>query len=113
MVESITAQAKRQSLTERIKAYRISYPMTQKELAEKTGISLRSISRFESGEDITATNLIKILTALNLDKNLEILVPDILMRPSAFLESERPRKRASSKHGAKETNGLWKWGDEA
>ena len=37
----------------RFKAYRISYPLTQKELSDKSGVSLRSITRFESGEDIT------------------------------------------------------------
>ena len=37
----------------RFKAYRISYPLTQKELSDKSGVSLRSITRFESGEDIS------------------------------------------------------------
>ena len=32
----------------RFKAYRISYPLTQKELSDKSGVSLRSITRFES-----------------------------------------------------------------
>jgi transcriptional regulator with XRE-family HTH domain len=40
----------------RFKAYRISYPLTQKELSDKSGVSLRSITRFESGEDISLAN---------------------------------------------------------
>ena len=35
----------------RFKAYRISYPLTQKELSDKSGVSLRSITRFESGDN--------------------------------------------------------------
>lgn len=34
------------------KEYRIQYPLTQKELAAKAGISERSITRFENGGDI-------------------------------------------------------------
>ena len=43
----------------RFKAYRISYPLTQKELSDKSGVSLRSITRFESGEDISLVNFMK------------------------------------------------------
>lgn len=47
-----------------LKQYRINYPMTQRELADKTGISVRSISRFENGEDISLSEFLKILRAL-------------------------------------------------
>ena len=73
-------------ISERLKQYRINYPMTQKELADKTGISVRSISRFENGEDISLSAFLKILRALELDNHLDVLVPDYKKRPSAYLE---------------------------
>lgn len=99
-------------ISARIKRYRIDYPMTQQELAEKTNISLRSISRFESGEDIQFSNLIKILYALDLGQNIELLVPDNRERPSYHLTEEKVRQRASRNRKKPENEGNWKWGDE-
>lgn len=98
-------------LSDRISAYRIEYPMTQKELANKSGVSLRTIQMFEHGNDIQLSNLIKILTALGLADNLSVLVPDVTKRPSMYVDKATVRRRARSK---KEPNyGGFKWGDEA
>ena len=69
-------------LSKKFKDYRINYPMTQQELAEKSGVSIRSISRFESSGDITLSNFIKLLDALKLADKLELLIPDQSRRPS-------------------------------
>ena len=99
-------------ISSRVKSYRIDYPMTQKELADKSGISVRSIARFEAGEDIQFSNLIKILCALELENNLELLVPDPKARPSYYLVEEESRRRASSKNKTAPIGSQWKWGDE-
>lgn len=96
-------------ISDRLKQYRINYPMTQKELSDKTGISVRSISRFENGEDISLSAFLKILRALELDNRIDALVPDYKKRPSAYLESEKKRQRASSKKSEKRA---FVWGDE-
>ncbi len=100
--------SKTEELIERIKLYRVYYPMTQKELAEKSGVSERSISRFENGEDISLSNFGKLLRALDLDGNLLLLVPDQRERPSYYLEQPHQRSRSRKK---KETR-TFKWGDE-
>ncbi|MBP3198602.1 MAG: helix-turn-helix transcriptional regulator [Eubacterium sp.] len=97
-------------LSERLKLYRINYPMTQKELSDRSGLSVRSISRFENGEDISLSALYKILRALELDNRLDMLVPDLSKRPSAYLESEKKRQRASKKK--KSNKESFVWGDE-
>ena len=96
-------------LRERLKLYRIYYPMSQKELSEKSGVSERSISRFENGEDINLSNFIKLLTALDLDKNLSVLIPDQRDRPSYYLEKPHERARVGKK---KTPSATFKWGDE-
>ena len=93
----------------RIKLYRISLEMSQQELADKTGISKRSISRLEQGESVQMNSLFTILLALNLGNNIELLVPDQSRRPSFYLEKqENIPKRARKKTEKKG----FKWGDE-
>ena len=96
-------------ISERIKQYRISADMTQTMLAEKSGVSIKTISRFESGEEISLTNFIKILKALELDNNLELLVPDHTTRPSFYVGNRQERKRASKPKD--DDSEKWKWGE--
>ena len=96
-------------LSKRFRQYRIAYPMTQADLAEKSMVSLSTIKRFENGYDIGLSNLVKLMGALDLQSNLEMLIPDQSMRPSAFVENTRPRQRAR-KRTTKTRQ--WKWGDE-
>jgi len=101
-------------LAARLKAYRIDYPLSQKELADKSGIALRSILRMESGEDVQLGNLIKVLIALDLDANLDMLVPDPTKRPSYYLKDKSimsQRKRARKKE-PQNPNIDSRWGDE-
>jgi transcriptional regulator with XRE-family HTH domain len=98
----------------RLKAYRIDFPLSQEELADKSGIAVRSISRMENGEDIQFGNLIKVLIALDLDANLDMLVPDPKKRPSYYLkaQSTMPQRKRASKKVSKNIDPDIKWGDE-
>lgn len=98
-------------LCERLKQYRIHYPLTQIELAEKSGVSSRSISRFENGEDISLSNYLKLLRAMDLDARMVEMIPDQSKRPSYYLEKETKRRRASA---TRDKNGSapFVWGDE-
>ena len=100
-------------ISERLRNYRIDYPLTQRQLADRAGVSLRSIQRFEQGEDIQFGNLIKLLNALDLDKNIELLIPDVTKRPSAYLDKSYKRKRVRpSKEVSDRVAGPFKWRDE-
>jgi len=99
----------------RLKAYRIDYPLTQQELADKAGVSRRSITNMENGEDIQFGTLIKVLRALGLDSNLDMLVPDPTKRPSYYLKkkSGTPQRKRSRNIGSKDSKTTFKWGDES
>jgi transcriptional regulator with XRE-family HTH domain len=99
-------------LAKRIKRYRIDYPMTQKELADKSGVSERSISRFEGGEDIQLGNLVKILSALDLADHLNLLVPDNTKRPSYYLSEEKAQIRVRARKKPDRSGDRIRWGDE-
>ena len=96
-------------LGQKIKTYRIMKEMSQQDLEDKTGVSRRSISRLEQGESVQVDNLFKILLALELGENIELLVPDQTKRPSFYLEKADDKPKRVRKRTEK---GQFKWGDE-
>lgn len=96
-------------LGQKIKTYRIMQELTQQDLEDMTGVSKRSISRLEQGESVQVDNLFKILIALGLGDNIELLVPDQTKRPSFYLEkTDNKPKRVRKKSKRSD----FKWGDE-
>ncbi|MCM1087623.1 MAG: helix-turn-helix domain-containing protein [Muribaculaceae bacterium] len=83
--------------------------MSQQDLADKSGVSKRSISRLEQGESVQVDNLFKILVSLGLGDNIELLVPDQTKRPSYYLEKAESKPRRVRKKTEKSN---FKWGDE-
>ena len=110
--DQIKAESVLKELSYRAKEYRISCKLTQKELADAAMVSLKTLTRFENGEDISLERFIRILSALGISSKLEILIPDPSMRPSSYLPERKGKKRV--RHGAseKENSTGWKWGDE-
>ena len=104
-----TADDVAKELSNRFKQYRISCQLTQEELADKSMVSLSTIKRFENGEDIGLSKLIRLMESLDLIGNLDILIPDQSNRPSYYLDRTKPRQRARKK-SVKRAD--WKWGDE-
>lgn len=92
----------------RFKEYRVASSVTQKELSDKSGVSVRSISRFENGEDISLEAFIKLMETMGLGEKLKLLIPDQRKRPSYYLQNEKRRKRATKKKQEKH----FVWGDE-
>ncbi len=97
-------------LGQKIKTYRIMKERSQQDLEDKSGVSKRSISRLEQGESVQLENLFKILLALDLSENIDLLVPDQTNRPSFYLEKSDNKTRRVRKKTVK--NGF-KWGDES
>lgn len=97
----------------RIKAARIAMPATQKELAELTNLSLRTISNLETGKDVSFSTVIDVLRALGQLQSLDIMIPEQGPRPSdiAALGKRRERVRKSKVPDTPAQSG-WKWGDE-
>lgn len=65
-------------LGERLQQYRLILNITQKELSEKSMVSLPTIQKLESGKakNITFNNLMSILRQLGLIENIDKLVPE-------------------------------------
>ena len=94
----------------RVKQYRINMGYTQKEFADRSGISVSSICRLEQGSSIQLDTLIRILRAFQLDGNIELLIPDQTKRPSYHLQAHdkaRQRVRKPTKQAEP-----FQWGDD-
>ena len=61
------------SLADRIKEHRKKLKISQEVLAQKSGVSLGSIKRFETKHEISLQSFIKITIALDLDNDIESL----------------------------------------
>lgn len=82
-------------LGERFRDYRLSSRLTQKELAQKTGISYKTISSFESGKgrNITMVNFLALLRAVGMLQNVEELLPELPASPYMVSQSARGHGR--------------------
>ena len=106
---NLSPEAAKIEITERVKQHRILAGVTQEKLADSAMVSVRTVKRFEAGEEISLLNFLKILKALNLLDSLDFLLSDQSQRPTFLVEVYKPRKRVSNK---KESKQDWKWGDE-
>ena len=61
------------NLADKIKEHRKKLKISQEVLAQKSGVSLGSIKRFETKYEISLQSFIKIAIALDLDKDIETL----------------------------------------
>ena len=109
-MKTLSCQEYQKLIGNRIKQYRVNTGVSQKDLENESGVSVRSISRLEQGASVQLESLIKILSALNLESNIELLIPDQTKRPSFYLkDNDKPKQRVRKKA---ENNGALKWGDE-
>ena len=104
-------EAVSKELGARIRRTRIDYPLSQEELANRAGISKRTVMNMERGADVTLGSLISALRALNLLSRIDMLVDSDQLRPSELLvQHTQPKRIRASKRPHSATS--WKWGDE-
>ncbi len=100
-------------LGSRIARYRLNKNLTQAMLAAQAGVSTPTIQRIEQGKSTQASNLIRILRALKLLDNLEVLIPEPAISPIQQAKMRgKLRQRASSPSGKQDQPPEWSWGDE-
>ena len=75
-------------LGKRYSDYRKRMGYTQKEVAEKSGLSIFTISSFENGAStgITLASLIKLLRAIDSLDEIEKLLPELTVSPRALFK---------------------------
>ncbi|MBQ9073982.1 MAG: helix-turn-helix domain-containing protein [Muribaculaceae bacterium] len=78
-------------LSKRVKEYRLAARLSQKEMAEKSGVGLATISHFEQGasQNLTLNNLISLLRVIGMEQRLYDLLPELPMPPIALKQINR------------------------
>ena len=77
----------------RIKAVRNKKLFTQAEIAERSGISIFTVSQIETGKNTSLISLISVMRALKLLDNLEEFIPEPMISPVDLLKQSIKRKR--------------------
>lgn len=77
-----------ETLSNRVKEYRLAARMSQRELAEKSGVSYTTISHFEQGKNtnLTLSNFISLLRTIGMEGRLVELLPELPVPPMALRE---------------------------
>lgn len=102
-VYSMTNNEVAERLASAIKAWRVSpngAGMTQADLAQKSGIGLTPLKRFEKTGAITLRNLIALLRALDLLEGLLTLIPDAESPSPLDVLAEAQRKAKQTRKRA-------------
>ena len=101
-------------LGERLARARLEQDLTQAALAEKAGVSKRTVERLESGEVATQlSGLVRVCRALGLLERFNALLPEAVPGPMARLKHKgRERQRAKSKK-IEAVPGKWTWGEQS
>ncbi len=95
----------------RVRANRIASDLTQQQLAQRAGVSPRTIANVEGGQGGSLQNLIRIMRALGLASRFEVLVPEQDTHPLDLAKGKPVRKRVRHPRVGGSRLG-WKWGDE-
>lgn len=107
-----SSEAIEDALSERIEALRLQQNITQSHLAREAGVSRSTITRLaQQGKGISLDSFIRILQALQLQHNLESLLPNTGLTPLEKLQRENQpaRQRARAK---KQDQKKWTWEDD-
>jgi transcriptional regulator with XRE-family HTH domain len=75
-------------LAKRVKEYRLAARLSQKELAEKSGVGYTTISHFEQGKhvNISLSNFISLLRCVGMESRMLELLPELPVPPMALRE---------------------------
>ena len=109
----LTDSAVLAELGARLARHRLNKNLTQAAFALEAGVSAATVHRLEQGRSTQLANLIRVLRALHLLENFEVLVPAPPASPMSQVKMHgKVRRRASSRGAAPELS-TWQWnGDE-
>jgi transcriptional regulator with XRE-family HTH domain len=88
-----------QEIGKRVKEYRLKKRFTQRELAERAGISIFTVAQIEQGKPVSIAMIVPVLRVLRLLGNLEMFLPAIDISPIEILKykGKQPQRIRSKK----------------
>ena len=112
LTKTLTDAAILGALGRRLERHRIAADLTQAALAERAGVSKRTLERIEAGQGSELASLLRVLRAMDLLDGVDALIPDVPASPLEALkrkgrERRRVRPRAPSAAPARP----WEWAE--
>ncbi|MCY4178869.1 MAG: helix-turn-helix transcriptional regulator [Litoreibacter sp.] len=105
-----SAEALASDIGSKLERLRLSRNITQTDLAINAGISERTLRRLESGDGATLDSLLRVLLALKIAQNLDLLVPDSRVRPIERVRTGGTERQRSRSAKSDQTPKQWQWG---
>lgn len=106
-------QAVLAELGQRLQGVRLERNIRQEHLAKEAGVSIGTLRHIEEGSSVTLSSFVRILRALGMLENLDLVVPEELPSPLGRWETKgRRRRRASSRSpggSVRTATGQWPW----
>ncbi len=97
----------------RLRRHRLRLNMTQAELAREAGVSKSTVERLEAGSSTQLSSFVRLLRALDLLENLNLLAREPAPSPMEELRFRgKQRQRASTRAEGRGPPGGWAWADE-
>lgn len=109
----MTDDAVLESLGSGLQRERLSRNLSQAQLATEAGVTRDTVRRLEAGESVSTLTLVRVLSALGLERSLDTLAPGHGPGPLEQLDKgPTGRRRARASAGRKEPASEWRWDDE-
>ena len=96
-----------------LKRIRLTRNFTQVQLAQEAGVASQTVKRLEQGQSVSLNTFIRIMMALDLQHNLESLLPDPTIRPIERVNSGGSERKRARPVKTDTENSAWAWGDES
>jgi transcriptional regulator with XRE-family HTH domain len=100
-------------LYSQLKKIRLTRNFTQAQLAKESGVAIGTIRRLEEGKSVSLNTFIRILMALDLQENLETLLPDPTIRPIERVNTGGSERKRARPIQSDTDISPWVWGDES
>lgn len=104
-----------EEIGKRLAARRIALNLTQAQLAEKAGVSKRTVERLEAGTSAAQlTAFLRVCRALDVVDSLNSLLPEAEPEPMDLLRRKgRRRQRVRNSTSSSADTKPWSWGEES
>ena len=100
-------------LCNQLKNIRLTRNFTQSQLAKDSGVAIGTIRRLEEGKSVSLNTFIRIMMALDIQHNLETLLPDPAIRPIERVNTGGSERKRARPVKSDSENATWAWGDES
>ena len=93
-IPSKTVRELQVDLGKRLRALRLRRNISQQQLADKAGLSLRALINLEGGAGSSVATFVRVLKALDHTAGIELLAPEPQVSPLALLKKRHAPQRA-------------------